>query len=505
MSAGAVYYLVFQTTASSAGNYYEWRATTSDNQTSSDGWTIEDNSSLEAVSDIWQGGLNDRSGMFSISATKNSLLTASNATYTGATLTLTGHTGNWHYKHTAPAGGDCSTSAVSGTTANVAGLTAGTKYTFKAYSDSGCATEIADANAEFTTLGVSVGNFVNNLGFNQLSVGVHQINTFTEKWATQFTTGAHSNGYTLQSVTAAFMEDAGTPGAIRVTVHADDGGKPSIAAAAQLSGGGNPETGGVYVYACDSGCNLSANTNYHVAFDQASASLSPGNYYKWRAIEDNSDTDVPDDAGWSIGNGSSQWRSSTQVWDANGNADLSGVFRVSAIENASLTASNVTGTGATLTLSDYTGDWRYKYTSPSGGTCSPSAVSETTATLSNLTPGTDYTFKAYSDSGCSTEIAGASAAFTTPASLAASNVSATGATLTLTGYSGNWRYQHTTPSGGDCSASAVSGTTKNLTGLTAGTTYIFKAYSDSACSTRIATADAFTTDGVSVNNLEKTD
>ena len=75
-------------------------------------------------------------------------LTASQETRNTATLTIAHHTGNWWHKQTSPGTGRCST-AISGVTANLTGLTPGTPYTWKAYSDSGCSTEIASET--FTT------------------------------------------------------------------------------------------------------------------------------------------------------------------------------------------------------------------------------------------------------------------------------------------------------------------------------------------------------------------
>ena len=54
-----------------------------------------------------------------------------------------GHTGDWYYKYTSPAGGSCSASAVTGTSVDLTGLDGNTSYTYKAYSDSGCNTELA--------------------------------------------------------------------------------------------------------------------------------------------------------------------------------------------------------------------------------------------------------------------------------------------------------------------------------------------------------------------------
>ena len=99
-------------------------------------------------------------------------LSAGSIGATNAVLTIANHTGNWYYKADTGPHTSCST-AQSGTTATLSGLTAGTTYTYKAYSDSGCTTGnlLATASA-FTTLtppsspqSVSVGsdNFDGNI------------------------------------------------------------------------------------------------------------------------------------------------------------------------------------------------------------------------------------------------------------------------------------------------------------------------------------------------------
>ena len=166
-----------------------------------------------------------------------------------------------------------------------------------------------------------------------------------------------------------------------------------------------------------------------------------------------------------------------------------------------LTAGSITATGATLTLAGHTGNWYVKKTAPSSpvGTCS-SEITTTTHSLSSLTAGTAYTYKAYSDSTCTTANELATATFTTPASLTASNIGTATATLTIAGNSGNWYLKQIAPTTGSCSASAITGATKALSSLTAGTGYVYRAYSDSGCSTGIA-AEAFST-AVTVSSVD---
>ena len=82
-------------------------------------------------------------------------------------------------------------------------------------------------------------------------------------------------------------------------------------------------------------------------------------------------------------------------------------------EGEALTVSNISTSGATLTIHNYSGIWYYKYTKPSVAPCS-SAISGLTTTVSGLTANTSYTYKAYTNSGCTTEIATADAFPTLP-------------------------------------------------------------------------------------------
>ena len=76
-------------------------------------------------------------------------LTASNVAGTTATLNLAGHTGDWYVKKTAPTPAGSCDAAGSGSSHNLADLTAGTTQTFTAYTDSACAN--AMATTTFTT------------------------------------------------------------------------------------------------------------------------------------------------------------------------------------------------------------------------------------------------------------------------------------------------------------------------------------------------------------------
>ena len=84
--------------------------------------------------------------------------------------------------------------------------------------------------------------------------------------------------------------------------------------------------------------------------------------------------------------------------------------------SANLASSAVTQTSATLTLTGNSAAWSYKQTAPTEGSCSPQTGGTTMVSLTSLSPNTTYTYKAYSDSTCTTEMA--SARFTTTATSA---------------------------------------------------------------------------------------
>ena len=441
-------------------------------------------------------------------------LVASSITDTTATLTIGNYTGDWYYKYTSPTGGVCSTTALTGTTASLSDLTAETSYTFSAYSDSGCSTLLATA-AAFTTLstpGVTVS-------VATLNVGISSTATYT------------------------VVLDARPTAAVTVTPSSNAEAKATVS--------------GALTFATDSWDT--AQTVMVTGVAAGSATVSHG------VVSTDSDYSGITVSGVSV-----------------------------TVPSRTLVASSITDTTATLTIGNYTGDWYYKYTSPTGGVCSTTALTGTTASLSDLTAETSYTFSAYSDSGCSTLLATA-AAFTTlstpgvtvsvatlnvgisstatytvvldarptaavtvtPSSnaeakatvsgaltfatdswdtaqtvmvtgvaagsatvshgvvstdsdysgitvsgvsvtvpsrtLVASSITDTTATLTIGNYTGDWYYKYTSPTGGVCSTTALTGTTASLSDLTAETSYTFSAYSDSGCSTLLATAAAFTT------------
>ena len=339
-------------------------------------------------------------------------LTASNVTGTTARLTISnwrpgtgsGKDGNWYYQYTDPVGGFCST-AQTATTANVDTLTPGQSYTFAAYSDRDCANLLATADPFFATDAT-----VSNLG--ETASGTFGVSN-DHDWATSFTTGSHSRGYTLGSVVARFAADPNSQIKVAAKIYADSSGVPGTLVAT-LSGPEQPDDEDA-VYTCSgSSCALSASTTYHLVIERSDGGGS-ATQRPWRNTASDGQTNTPSNAGWTIGNSSS--RNANDTWTANHSTN-SGMFSIMATEIDGLSVSNVRATTATLTIAGHTGDWYYKHTVPSNGTCT-AAGSGASASVTGLTAGTAYTFRAYSNSSCASAISGASVSFTTLPSLVA--------------------------------------------------------------------------------------
>ena len=315
-------------------------------------------------------------------------LTASNITMNSATLTLETFADTWYYKADQAPHTSCS-SGQTGLTADLSDLSAGETYTYTAYRDSGCATAVVTASA-FTLPGVSVSNLTNTATNNNAI-------TATVRQAVAFTTGDHPGGYTLHSVTAWMQLTAGTVD-LDWAIHeasTDSDPKPASAIANTTFSGSIPTTSNHanHTFTCSgSGCTLDPDTPYFLV-----ASTSSGSYL-WHYTADLSETAAPSDNGWEIGKG---WLSSysNNTWGDWSTFNDVSKFRVSATLGPTLAATSPTATTATLTISHHSGAWWYKG-NQSGATCTPVAAGTSSASLSSLTAGTSYTYKAYDTSGC---------------------------------------------------------------------------------------------------------
>ncbi len=455
---------------------------------------------VRAVNGTGTGADSDAS---TAAAPADETLTASSVEAATATLTIGNHSGDWYYKANAAPHASCSSSAVSGTTKDLTGLSGNTSYTYTAYSDSGCGTELATASAFLTKPG---------------------------------------------KPTRPVAASGGGSGTLTLTA--------SVAGSATLTKWQYKQKEGTGNF--DANWTNIASTAKSLNHDITGLTDGTSYQYKVRAV------------------------------NATGNGADSDASTAAAPADETLTASSVTHNSATLTIGNWTGDWYYRYTVPTGGSCSTNAVTTTSVDLTNLSTNTDYTYKAYSDSGCNTEVAtetlltkpgkptkpvaasgtgsgkltvtasvtgsgtltgweivkkeGSSNFETTWADVSSTStslnhtvanltdgtsyqfkvraVNATGtgadsdastaiapadetlnasgvevatATLTIGNHTGNWYYKANAAPHASCSSSAVTGTTKDLTGLSGNTSYTYTAYSDSGCGTELASASAFLT------------
>ena len=177
-----------------------------------------------------------------------------------------------------------------------------------------------------------------------------------------------------------------------------------------------------------------------------------------------------------------------------------------------LTATDETTDGATLTLSNYNGAWYYQTEGQAGGqtqgagvqslqqvTChGPVNGGETT--VNGLDPNTEYTVTAYVECG-GAAIASSELVTAQNASLAHSNVGLSTATLTRSGFSGAWWFKGSAPY--DCT-SAGSGDSVSLVNLSSGASHTFTAYTSQYCGNNFASSSTtFTTTGEPLQLIEE--
>ena len=515
--------------ASCTPAYIDWAAgagtttyTNDGSETGTDDDVTSGNTYRYTVDACYGGTCSTKSNVVTAEASAPTVsLAASSVTETSATLTLTNHTGNWHYQETAPASGSCST-AQTGASADLTGLTADTAYTYTAYSDSACSTELASAT--FTTNGIPTG----------LTVTSRSATAIALSWtAPTKTTGL--DGYNVNrcdasgnaSCTPAYIDWAAGAG---TTTYTNDGSETGT--------DDDVTSGNTYRYTVDACYGGTCSTKSNVVTAEASA---PTVSLAASSVTETSAT-------LTLTNHTGNWHyqetapasGSCSTAQTGASADLTGLTADTAYtytaysdsacstELASATfTTNGIPTGLTVTSRSATAI-ALSWTAPTKTTgldgynvnrcdasgnasCTPAYIDwaagagTTTYTNDGSETGTDddvtsgntyrYTVDACYGGTCSTKSNVVTAEASAPTvSLAASSVTETSATLTLTNHTGNWHYQETAPASGSCST-AQTGASADLTGLTADTAYTYTAYSDSACSTELASA-TFTTNGI---------
>ena len=301
----------------------------------------------------------------------------------------------------------------------------------------------------------------------------------------------HSAGYTLQSVTLLLAVKSG--GDATVALYSSSSGNPNISLATLT--GPRPSGGTLkqYIYTCSSNCELTAGSSYFIVVTPAT-----NNELYWGQSTSGTETNTPSTAAWSIAD-RAKFRNNSN-WATEGAAKLMKVSWVTPGKVAGLTASAGNNSSIDLAWTAATSATGYKvqYKSGSQDWSSTRQLTSTTNSLnvtnSTVTANTAYTFRvaatnAVGDGAWSDEVV----ATPVEATLAASNVGADSATLTIANHTGTWYYKRTAPTGGTCSSGVATAST-SVTGLSTGTSHTFSAYTDNQCTgTVLATTPQFLT------------
>ena len=393
-------------------------------------------------------------------------LTASAVEATTATLTIGNHTGNWHYKRTAPTMGSCS-SAVSGTSEDLTGLTAGTSHTFKAYSDSNCSKELASEpllTKPGKTTGVSPDPGSTEIGVSWTAV------TGGASYKVQWKSDNEDYDTNRQATP--------TSASHRITGLTNDTEYTVRVAAVNATGDGAWSD---EVKATPQAIRLTA-TN----IAQTTATLQIAGYTKAWSFQRTGNLDCTAvAANTSTKNVAGLTANTEYTYHAYGAAQCITSLKITehtftTLSAVTLTASAIEATTAKLTIANHSGAWWHKKTAPSpAGSCTPVGTGTATVDVSGLTPGASHTFKAYGDNNCSTLLASASPFLTKPGKTAGLKVSYRGGELKpswtavtgATGYKVQWATDGSPPNWNSGQQATVSGSAHDIQNLTNGTAY----------------------------------
>ncbi len=451
------------------------------------------NESLTILHTAWGGGADAETASVAVTVTDDDVgLAASDVKETTATLTITGHTAAWWYKRTAPTGDNtCHSVAANDATDDLSGLTGGTDYNYKAYSNSTCTTELttASTDAEFSTVGLTATSVTQTAATLNLS-------NWSTAWWHNKTSGPGSTNCTSvsQGTNTANLSSLTPNSSYTWAVYsaANCSSSDKIAdvdfstLAVSLTASTVRETtatltitGHTAAWWYKRTAPTGDNTCHSVAANDATdnlTGLTGGTDYTYKAYSNSTCT--------------------TELTTGSTDAEFSTV---------GLTANPVAQTTATLNLSNWSAAWWHnKTTGPGSANCTSVNAGTASASLSSLTVNSSYTWTAYSAANCNASDKIADVDFMTSAvSLAASDVKETAATLTITGHTAAWWYKRTAPTGDNtCHSVSANDATDDLSGLTGGTDYNYKAYSNSTCTTELTTASTdaeFSTVGLTAN------
>ena len=407
-------------------------------------------------------------------------------TAAGGAFTLSNHSGDWWYKITPPATANCNQGPSGGGTFVSSSLNSGAEYTLTAYGNSSCTTALT--SLDFLTLpgkttGVTLSNQGASLGVKWTAV------TGADSYKVQWKSGTESFGSTRQ--TTSTTTSATISSLTNNTAH-----DVRVAAVNASGAGAWSDTATATPTVTLAATNVtSTGATLTVAGHTGTAYLSGrgGGSYTLACTAVSGGTHSPTLSG-----------NTTYEFKAYGTSSCTGTALASTSfitpGTVTLVADNVTDTSAEFWLVglatmppggiSYEVRWDWETTAPGRRCVQLNRLSGGGFGYQRLEPASKYTVEVYRGGGCATLNRLASTTFTTlaadftPPTLSASNVTNTGATLTLSGHSGSWWYSDDFANPKTCVAVAGGATEAHVAGLTANKTQHFTAWSESACGTR---------------------
>ena len=428
-------------------------------------------------------------------------LTAGSVEAATATLTIANYAGAWWLKRTTPSDTTCKSKGTA-KTESLTSLSGNTSYTFKAYSDSACTTELASETFLTKPGKPTKPSAAAGAGSGKLTVTASVTGGGTlSKWQYKKKEGAGnfdgswtdiSSTQTSLSHTVTGLTD-GTDYQFKVrAVNATGDGADSDASTAASPADETLTAGSV---------------------EAATATLTIANYAGawWLKRTTPSDTTCKSKGTAKTESLTSLSGNTSYTFKAYGDsacttALASETFLTKPGKPTKPSAAAGAGSGKLTVTASVTGGgtlskWQYKKKEGAGNfdgswTDISSTQTSLSHTVTGLTDGTDYQFKvrAVNATGDGADSDASTAASPADETLTASSVEAATATLTIANYAGAWWLKRTTPSDTTCKSKGTA-KTESLTSLSGNTSYTFKAYSDSACTTALASETFLTKPG----------
>ena len=313
--------------------------------------------------------------------------------------------------------------------------------------------------------------------------------------AQAFHTGTDSDVYALESVTLKLgTQISGSNTSPTVSLYSVSGGNPNASLATLATTQVSNRTLRDYVFSCSSGCRLTKDTPYTIVVTPAGAGP-----VHWGQNSSGTETNTPSNADWTIADDAKFQNGYNGPWQSDGAVKLmkvSWATEPGKVAGLTATSGNLASIDLNWTATAGASGYKVQYKSGSQDWSSTRQFTPTTnshnVASTYLTANTAYTFRV-----AATNTAGdglwSDEVVATPveATLQASSVEASTATLTIANHTGTWYHKRITPTAGTCS-SGVSTASTSVSGLSPGRTHTFSAYADSQCTgTVLATSPQF--------------